>query len=510
MEKQNENCKINSIDKIKDQNTIIQIPDSNIDESIRNEFKIEENNIIFSSTKLKFDKKPSIKEIKGIKSLKLDSLNEKQEEKSSSRKALKDSISSIKTQKVIKIRINGENKKSNSELDNSYNINENYIIVKNNNENYNKDKNKNMKNNTYFINNKETDFSTVLNINSKLSSKFNINEMSTKTFDERNNRQIVNKYNKNQKLNLKKAILQFQQSKIETSNNTINNDDEPIFKCLFCDKISDNEKYNSLFNCNHFFCKKCGKIFYEDSINNMIIKNEFSPFFHCPVIDCPKEVSLSLIKLIISKNYYNELMINIDKNNNQINQDKSNNVENIMNTENSIERKENEIENTNSNENYKYLQKNIIDLNSHNKYINYVEKSYTRCPSCQEYAIFRKIDGTYDKCLKCMKEYCKYCHKIFDNSHLDRTSKNHCKVFYRNFKSYKSQKIWYKYFTNLLTVIAGYIFVLTFFIVKIKQSIKIKGFCEKIIRAFIYFIFFIIFLPVILIILPYFPLIISL
>ena len=45
---------------------------------------------------------------------------------------------------------------------------------------------------------------------------------------------------------------------------SLKKEEEKIYKCLFCEKISSNELYNSLFTCPHFFCKECGKNFFEE------------------------------------------------------------------------------------------------------------------------------------------------------------------------------------------------------------------------------------------------------
>ena len=164
----------------------------------------------------------------------------------------------------------------------------------------------------------------------------------------------------------------------------------------------------------------------------------------------------------------------------------------------------------NKNENYIYLQKCIIDLNSYKKYTYYIYKSFEICPFCKEYSWYKKIPGNYDKCLKCLKKYCKYCYKEFEDYHLDVTKIHHCKVFYRSYKNYTQQKCYYKFLVNLLIIIGGYLFFLTFFILQIKRALKIRNILIKIIKMFLYFILFISFFPICIILLPYFPMIISL
>ena len=571
-EKEKKNNINNSLDKGKEQNTIIQIPDN----SSEKEDKNDDNNIIFTKNlKTKSDKKIFINDIKEIKSFNYNYLTQSKEEKSSSRNGLIDSSNSIKTNKninhklkikdnmIISPKFKNRYPIENDHISENFNINSIKPIIKekenekilntylisnkdneipdilslkgkanyenniednvNNHNNINNDNNKNFENalNNNFINNindneikiKTIDNDLVINIDNNENS----NEMKIKTIEDgfvRINKKIHRKRNK---YDLKDSVKQLRQKKSEPFNRgSYNKKFENLSKCLFCDRISDNEKYNSYFTCGHFFCKKCGKTFYEDIIDGMIAKNNFSSVIQCPIIDCPKIIPLSLLKLIISDEYYLQLLNNINKINDEneveINpfNDKKKDLT-IMKTENASDKKDSDIYATNRNsESHKYLQKNIIDLTSNNKYEYYIKKSFIRCPSCQEYSLYGRIEGNYDKCLKCMKKYCKYCHKVFENSHFDITKENYCKVFYRSYKSFMSQSAWYKYFINLLMVIGGYLFILTFFLLRMKKSTKMRNVCRMLFRMLIFFILFIISLPISIIILPYFPMIISL
>ena len=331
----------------------------------------------------------------------------------------------------------------------------------------------------------------------------------------------MNKINIMHSINGKDSVKQMTERTKDFSNNYLyNNNQEYNYKCLFCDKIYENSKYTSLFNCEHFFCKKCGKIFYEEIIENMIKNNTFN-LIECPIINCANEVPLPLLQIIISEKYYNELIEHLNKNNKKF--QKSNHKKeikvkkelNIMSTttENYEKKKKNKninFKNMKNNENHKYLQKSIIDLNSYKKYTYFIFKSFEICPSCQEYSLYRKIEGNYDKCLKCLKKYCKYCYKEFEDNHLDITKIHHCKIFYRAYKDYIQHKCYYQFLYNLILIIGGYLFFLTFFILQIKRALKIRNILEKIIKIFLYFILFISFFPICIILLPYFPMIISL
>ena len=89
-----------------------------------------------------------------------------------------------------------------------------------------------------------------------------------------NKEKAKNINNKNNILELK--LSDEKKDKYEINKNPINNivynksfthrikslkkEEEKIYKCLFCEKISSNELYNSLFTCPHFFCKKKKKM----------------------------------------------------------------------------------------------------------------------------------------------------------------------------------------------------------------------------------------------------------
>ena len=503
MDKNSNNNRFDNIEKPK---IIIQVPDNQLEKkSLEKDIKAE-GNIIFSN-KLKFniDENYSEEENEEIKS---NYYIKTIEEKSISRNGLIDNTNSTRTKRILKHKVKGNKIIKNLKFENSYIIDDNLFSEENNTITVPNNKEINNQYNTLPIKRNESQFSCILKLN-----KFNSNnDIKTKTIDDA----MINIKERQKKkyfFNLKDSVKQLHQKKSKNSHNE-NDNNEYRFKCIFCDKISNNEKYNSYFSCNHFFCKKCGKTFYEDNIDSMIAKNNFTPFVKCPIIDCPKKISFSLLKSIISEKYYNDLMINFDKNKNEMTNRKLKNQKDItiMKTETISTKKNDEIllKKRLYHESNKYLQKNIIDLNSQNKYVYYIKKSFIRCANCKEYSLYSGIEGNYDRCLKCMSKYCKYCHKIFENSHLDITKINHCKVFYRIEKKFWSQNFCYRYLINLLTVIGGYLFVLTFFIIKMKKAIKITKICRRIMVICISFILFFLFLPICLIILPYFPMIISL
>ena len=514
------NTLIESLDKITNRNTITQKPESKL---TLKDFRDEENNkIIFvSNLDLNSLKLPSEIQLKSKRISKFSHFSQYQNEKNSERNELLGNSNSINSNNIINNMREKYSISNNSKFINSYTSEYN-----NNNENnppeeiYKKTK-KNVKKEKlykeYISNRKFDNIPCELNLETKSPNDLNDNKL------------VIKGYKKNENKNKEKKMNSI--SINEPRNHSNKNDDNlnnmntifSSYTCLFCDKSFNNKNraYESYFPCGHIFCKKCGKKFYEELIEIMIKNNNFN-FPFCPIYDCTKEVSLSLLKILISENNYSLLIKNLSKiynNNNEneenretmiINNNKEQKAINIMGTE-TIYKQENNIilAKTLNKEYLKYLQKNIIDINTNKKYIYFIKKNFIRCPICKEYSLYCKLEGNFDKCLKCMKKYCKFCHKEFLNSHLDVTRADHCKVFYRTYKDFIQQKFYYKYFLNLLYVIGGYLFILTFFILKIRKALKIRNFCIKLIAILFYFFLFIISFPINIIILPYFPMIIS-
>lgn len=152
---------------------------------------------------------------------------------------------------------------------------------------------------------------------------------------------------------------------------------------------------------------------------------------------------------------------------------------------------------------------NIINISNKDKFIYYVKKTFILCNNCRQYSLYGNIKGSYDLCLNCLNKYCKFCHKLYDNRHFERTNNNHCRVVYRSSKEDAKSQYFSKFLLNLLYMIGGYAYLLTFFLVQIKRLSRIKNKFIKIIKAIFYFVLFIVFLPIVIIILPYFPIISS-
>ena len=111
-----------------------------------------------------------------------------------------------------------------------------------------------------------------------------------------------------------------------------------------------------------------------------------------------------------------------------------------------------------------------------------------------------------------MKNFCKYCREEYNNSHFDLSCKEHCKVFYRiKDKSINNKKLIdiVLFFKLCFLFVCAFLFIMTFFINKLKNSLKIKNNCKKITYLLIFIILSLVFTPLSILLIPYFPIICS-
>ena len=270
----------------------------------------------------------------------------------------------------------------------------------------------------------------------------------------------------------------------------VNVDNNKSMKCLFCEKVFTDHEFFKNFNCKHYFCKKCGNNFY----TNLLDKYE-NKKFKCPVFSCLSFYSFEFIKSIVSLNLNHDLKNN---NGNRINYFERNNSLKILDSKNYII----------SNDNYR--SKNIIDISNNDNFYKYIKKCLFECPICKDISLYGNINGFYFKCLKCLKNFCKYCKEEYNNSHFDLSYKQHCKVFYRINKNKVEKKINIIIFIKYIFIFIGaFLFIMTFFINKIKDSLKIQNLGKRIIYILLYSVLSLIFTPFSLLLIPYFPIICS-
>ena len=184
------------------------------------------------------------------------------------------------------------------------------LNLKNINENLNNVKTINVENNEYEKNKNN-------NINEIELEKINMNAIIEQKFlyKKRNTLIIKNKKRNKTNPNINKTSTNniFSNNSFNNGMKDNNNNIEMLYKCLFCGAYSTNSHYNLLFTCQHFFCIKCGKNIFEELIDTIIKTKNSDMKIKCPVISCKNLISLSLLKVILSENYYDIIKENIFK-----------------------------------------------------------------------------------------------------------------------------------------------------------------------------------------------------
>ena len=241
--------------------------------------------------------------------------------------------------------------------------------------------------------------------------------------------------------------------------------------------------------CNqHYLCKKCAKIYYEDLIENGIRE------MCCPLNKCRKPVNLEDIKEIISEEHFKKLTQNLDKNG-----------KNLLFAKLKTDTMQETLE--------LYTEKHVLDVDTNKKFFNFNSMKGDYCPHCNKDTLFNKSNLHFFKCLNCEKKICRYCLKLFSNDHLDLMNPNHCKVYYRYNDNLESKNNYcLKYLLELFFVLASFYlsFVGAFLIIKkmFYNIFNMKDNKNCIKYTFLYLftiICFFIVIPIIFIFFPVYP-----
>ena len=157
-----------------------------------------------------------------------------------------------------------------------------------------------------------------------------------------------------------------------------------------------------------------------------------------------------------------------------------------------------------------YLNKNVFDvvnIQSENLIKNYLELKNIVCKNCKESALFGRTMSTYIICLNCGEKFCKYCFKNYDYNHLNKKSKNYCKIYYRDLYGFKIKNKQKKRYL-IGYIIGGYVILLIGMTKNFTNFIFKKEKC-----TFLYIIIFILIFFInmffLILITPYYPIIIN-
>ena len=304
----------------------------------------------------------------------------------------------------------------------------------------------------------------------------------------------------------KKLIYSKRDSKSSRNSKNLSIDYYKAFQCIFCEQVFKENEMSKLITCGHKFCNKCGENYFNELIDNDCYNQKFK----CPFVKCQKEITYLIIESLLSSKNYDTLRINQMKQDNEITYrnfiSKENNKENNLNKlgNYSLKKRNNKINNNNN--------KYIIDINNlKNVQYFYLEskKIFILCPKCGENTLYRKANKYFLKCLNCKNKFCKFCMRLLKDNHFSQDNINRCKVYFR-INKYKKKNFFTVFIQQIFLIIAGYLFLLTFFINKIKNLYRHKYkylIIQNIMGCFLYFILSIVFFPIIILLIPYYPII---
>ena len=250
--------------------------------------------------------------------------------------------------------------------------------------------------------------------------------------------------------------------------------------CFLCDKLHLSNTMISL-GCNHAFCIKCGKVYYEDKIE------QGDKLLKCPVFKCQKTPNIEFLKNLVTERHLNLL----SKLQTEPNSSRDSKIEEVK----------------------VYTQKHILDINTNDNFLLYNKTKELFCQKCMEASLYGRTGKTYVKCLNCFNTICKFCMKVYNYDHLDITSESYCKVYFR--KDLKKQVIKPNkcklYLLTLGLIIASYFLL---FISVLKYIFKFfenkkKSKCKKIANYTLIILLYILIIPIMLMTIPYFPILIS-
>ena len=343
----------------------------------------------------------------------------------------------------------------------------------------------------------------------------NIKEINNAVYFMSNNNNLTNLNNKENQENIQKVKNEVNNMSQDRNDNKriscilINQNNNNVYKmCYICEHTFNILRF-FVAECNeHFICKKCAKIYYEEVIEDGVKD------LLCPILTCKAPIITYKLKDIISQEHFKRLNYKYEDNsNNDKNNNNNNNDDKVTNKFFFAKLR------TNLNEEKMklYTQKHVIDINTNKSFFDYNKGKDGYCPFCYEKSLFSKINAKFYKCLNCLRKICKYCFKEFKEGHIDIKDNEHCKVYYRIGKNEKKILIILIFLRQLFMVFASFFLVfpgsffyfkqLFFQLLNVKQN---KYFFKYIIGYFSAIICFVISCPFIFLLFPYFPSIMAL
>jgi len=295
--------------------------------------------------------------------------------------------------------------------------------------------------------------------------------------------------------------------------------------CFICDKFCKVETFYCSDNCNHSFCYKCGKAYYEERIEQNDVK------FKCPIYKCKTELSLNILFQFVSDKHAEVLKLRLNDLQCNVGGDGDESVKKpTPRPSTDRENKDKVGESENLLDKLKdYGKHNVIKFGDDDIFRNLSKNSDNFCKKCGEPAIYGKYDSCYAKCLNCLERICKFCGKTITVNHFDLTSNNYCRIYYRKTVSEVTKQSFCKEFLfSFALYIVGYIFLvcclLNHFSLCLQKLLRFPTLggkedkeehnintirCKNCFHIVIMMILVIILTPLIIVLMPFFPSLIS-
>ena len=178
---------------------------------------------------------------------------------------------------------------------------------------------------------------------------------------------------------------------VENQESSSNND--TFHFCIIC---SEKKMLELIYepDCSHIFCLKCGKLFFEDCIENG------ASMLQCPKFGCLTKFSENFVSKLVSDKLLKKMETN-----------KSICVPDFSMNE--------------------FTKQNVLEI-AHTDILHKVAKiKEYHCFSCGQRALFGKLNRKYAKGLNCGELICKLCGIQFDAEHFRITSFNYCRPAFR-------------------------------------------------------------------------------
>ena len=300
--------------------------------------------------------------------------------------------------------------------------------------------------------------------------------------------------------------------------------------CFICEVFE--EKLYHTKNCNHLFCKECGRSFFDQQVEKGIYS------LKCPKYNCYNNLNLNEIKEFLNPDAYIKIQAynnlnnerkksnsidksNIDNNNfiksniNIMDINKNNNIKGFKELKKKFLKTQIPISNRNRNYTMHFmLKQHMIKISDSTRFKTRVknEKEIKKviCSKCGKTALFTREDQNYIRCLNCENVICKFCYKQLGSNKSLRDLQSICGICYNNIKIKKNKSIIKKFLYEVLFIISGFFMVWIGFS-KYESEFFVKNKKKK--KYFLFILLFIIFLisnlVIFILFIPYFPIFIS-